>query len=174
MAFCLLFRHGKRRSPPGTRAVRTKNYLWRRNWEHFETARRVVAPYSKSETVPELSLGAGHRSTREKRTVHMTRAVPLIRPLRGYLPLKGKACGRPKAAPTEHTKDCLGNIVGAGPRPARQVWGNSRDTAGGAHPRVASLGLRPIHLQPLPYKITGTFPNLRWGAPWGSRQDSQR
>ena len=23
--------------------------------------------------------------------------------------------------------------------------------AGGAHPRVASLGLRPIHLQPLPY-----------------------
>ena len=31
-----------------------------------------------------------------------------------------------------------------------------------------------IHLQPLPYKITGTFPNLRRGAPWGSRQDSQR
>ena len=30
-AFCLLFRHGKRRSPPGTRAVRTKSYLGRRN-----------------------------------------------------------------------------------------------------------------------------------------------
>ena len=26
-----------------------------------------------------------------------------------------------------------------------------RNPAGGAHPRVASLGLRPIHLQPLPY-----------------------
>ena len=27
----------------------------------------------------------------------------------------------------------------------------SEGMAGGAHPRVASLGLRPIHLQPLPY-----------------------
>ena len=57
--------------------------------------------------------------------------------------------GRPHgAAPTAFHR---GRFVGAGPRPARQVWGTSRDTAGGAHPRVASLGLRPIHLQPLPY-----------------------
>ena len=107
-------------------------------------------------------------------TVCENETVPLIRPLRGHLPLKGKAFGRLIAAPTEHTKDCPGNIVGAGPRPARQVWGNSRDTAGGAHPRVASFGLRPIHLQPLPYKITGALPDLGRGGPWASRQDSDR
>ena len=45
---------------------------------------------------------------------------------------------------------------------------------GGAHPRVASLGLRPIHLQPLPYKITGALPDLGRGGPWASRQDSDR
>ena len=68
-AFCLLFRHGKRRSPPGFGCVRRKTYLWRRNWERFEPARRVVAPYRK--TIRNLSS-------------HTLGTFP-----------QGKACGRP-------------------------------------------------------------------------------
>ena len=45
-------------------------------------------------------------------------------------------------------------------------------TSGGAHPRVASLGLRPIHLQPLPYRFQGHLPRLGRGAPWGSRREA--
>ena len=36
---------------------------------------------------------------------------------------------------------------------------------------MASLGLRPIHLQPLPYGFQESLPELGRGAPWGSRQD---
>ena len=42
---------------------------------------------------------------------------------------------------------------------------------GGAHPRAASLGLRPIHLQPLPYSFPETLPGLGGGGPWASRRD---
>ena len=48
------------------------------------------------------------------------------------------------------------------------------DTAGGAHPRVASLGLRPIHLQPLPYNSQKILPKLGGGGPWASRWDSHQ
>ena len=44
--------------------------------------------------------------------------------------------------------------------------------AGGAHPRVASLGLRPIHLQPLPCSFQKTLPDFGRGGPWVSRRDS--
>ncbi len=37
---------------------------------------------------------------------------------------------------------------------------------------VASLGLRPIHLQPLPYGFQGHLPRLGRGAPWGSRREA--
>ena len=39
------------------------------------------------------------------------------------------------------------------------------DTAAGAHPRVASFGLRPIHLQLPPYRVTLIRPSVRTGAP---------
>ena len=45
-------------------------------------------------------------------------------------------------------------------------------TAGGAHLRVISLDLRPIHLQPLPYGFQGHLPSLGRGAPWGSRRET--
>ena len=41
-------------------------------------------------------------------------------------------------------------------------------TAGGAHLRVISLDLRPIHLQPLPYSFQKTLPDLGRGGPWVS------
>ena len=44
--------------------------------------------------------------------------------------------------------------------------------AGGAHPRVASLGLRPIHLQPLPYGFQENLPGVSRGGPWASRRDA--
>ena len=44
----------------------------------------------------------------------------------------------------------------------------------GAHPRVASLGLRPIHLQPLPYGSQENLPKLGRGGPWASRQNTHR
>ena len=61
----------------------------------------------------------------------------------------------------------------AGNRAARRVVapyrGAKTSTAAGAHPRVASLGLRPIHLQPPPYRWHGPRrtgghmgPPLRW------------
>ena len=45
-------------------------------------------------------------------------------------------------------------------------------TAGGAHLRVISLDLRPIHLQPLTYGFQGHLPSLGRGAPWGSRREA--
>ena len=45
-------------------------------------------------------------------------------------------------------------------------------TAGGAHLRVISLDLRPIHLQPLPYGFQRHLPSLGRGAPWGSRRET--
>ena len=45
-------------------------------------------------------------------------------------------------------------------------------TAGGAHLRVISLDLRPIHLQPLTYGFQGHLPSLGRGAPWGSRRET--
>ena len=53
---------------------------------------------------------------------------------------------------------------------APSPWKGEGFRAGGAHPRVASLGLRPIHLQPLPYGITATVAESGRGAPWGSRR----
>ena len=106
-------------------------------------------------------------------------------------PLQGKRSphgGRPQGPPLRRVQ----LFVGVGPRPARQVWGTSRDTAGGAHPRVASsrpksrrfaaVGLEmrlrarscpcgAIHLQPLPYGPQENLPGLGRGAPWGSRAD---
>ena len=40
-----------------------------------------------------------------------------------------------------------------------------RYSRAGAHPRVASLGLRPIYLQPPPYGFTLIRPSVRTGAP---------
>ena len=45
-------------------------------------------------------------------------------------------------------------------------------TAGGAHLRVISLDLRPIHLQPLTYGFQGHLPSLGRGAPWSSRRET--
>ena len=39
---------------------------------------------------------------------------------------------------------------------------------------MASLGLRPIHLQPLPYNSQKILPKLGGGGPWASRWDSHQ
>ena len=62
---------------------------------------------------------------------------------------------------------------GRRPQAAKPPCATKYSGAAGAHPRVASLGLRPIHLQPV-YKITGALPDLGRGGPWASRQDSDR
>ena len=56
-AFCLLFRHGKRRSPPGAGCVRRKTYLWRRN----SPARQNTA--GRRGHTPECPLSAFSRFT---------------------------------------------------------------------------------------------------------------
>ena len=53
-------------------------------------------------------------------------------------------------------------------------YGRGRVVFVGAHPRVASLGLRPIHLQPLPYGSQENLPKLGRGGPWASRQNTHR
>ena len=53
-------------------------------------------------------------------------------------------------------------------------YGCGRVVFVGAHPRVASLGLRPIHLQPLPYGSQENLPKLGRGGPWASRQNTHR
>ena len=83
-------------------------------------------------------------------------------PLRFYKNIFRSLDGRVLDPPLRRTKRPSFLFVGAGPRPAR----------GGAHPRVASLGLRPIHLQPLPYRFQKTLPDLGRGGPWVSRWDS--
>ena len=59
--------------------------------------------------------------------------------------------------------------AGVGNRLSRFCRRGSRtefaDTAVGAHPRVASFGLRPIHLQLPPYRVTLIRPSVRTGAP---------
>ena len=50
--FAFFFATEKDGRRPGHGPLEQKSYLWRRNWEHFETARRVVPPYDKIETVP--------------------------------------------------------------------------------------------------------------------------
>ena len=64
----------------------------------------------------------------------------LIRPLRGRLSLPPLAFGHFPLTGGRLTDDRKSRPYGCHP-----------NSAAGAHPRVASLGLRPIHLQPLPY-----------------------
>ena len=54
-------------------------------------------------------------------------------------PRKGEGFRAADSRPYGVSRSHSSFIVGAGPRMARQVWGNFRDMAGGAHPRVASL-----------------------------------
>ena len=54
-----------------------------------------------------------------------------------------------------------------GPDTGRPAEGRKPPRAGGAHPRVASLSLRPIRLQPLPYEIQE---RMGRGGPWASRR----
>ena len=60
-----------------------------------------------------------------------------------------------------------------GDRKGRPYGGSGRGRVVfvGAHPRVASLGLRPIHLQPLPCGSQENLPKLGRGGPWASRRD---
>ena len=46
--------------------------------------------------------------------------------------------------------------------------------AAGAHPRVASLGLRPIHLQPPPYRIARNEFNPGNEAPFSAGRNSAK
>ena len=63
-----------------------------------------------------------------------------------------------------------------GDRKGRPYGGSGRGRVVfvGAHPRVASLGLRPIHLQPLPCGSQENLPKLGRGGPWASRQNTHR
>ena len=45
--FAFFFAMKKEGRRPGHGPLEQKSYLWRRNLEHFGTARRVVAPYEK-------------------------------------------------------------------------------------------------------------------------------
>ena len=76
---------------PGGRALRA---LWSTEGGRV----RTPAP-AKYGDLSGLSVGAGHWPARRRPL-----AAHLIRPLRGHLPLKGKAFGRLIAAPTVHRK----------------------------------------------------------------------
>ncbi len=54
-------------------------------------------------------------------------------------PRKGEGFRAADSRPYGVSRSHSSFIAEAGPRMARQAWGNFRDTAGGAHPRVASL-----------------------------------
>ena len=86
-------------------------------------------------------------------------------------------CGRPRGPPLRLYVGDLSETwrAGFGPAPTADketvipfCRGGPRPARGGAHPRVASLGLRPIHLQPLSYSFQKTLPDLGRGGPWVS------
>ena len=76
----------------------------------------------------------------------------------------GDRKGRPYSVFGDHPR------VLWGPDTGRPAEGRKPPRAGGAHPRVASLSLRPIHLQPLPYGVQEGLPELGRGGPWASRR----
>ena len=86
-------------------------------------------------------------------------------------PRKGEGFRAADSRPYGVSRSHSSFIAGAGPRPARQAWGNFRDAAGGAHPRVASLApAGQFTFSLFPYESQENPPCLGRGAPWGSRR----
>ena len=132
--------------------------------DYYAVSRSTWPPGTKPKQRPNFAVGAGHRPARPWRGP----ARPGGPRPTGVAPPTGN--GRPHgAAPTAFHR---GRFVGAGPRPARQVWGTSRDTAGGAHPQggFSRPSADSPSAPPLRF-LQKRFHISRRGDPWASRRD---